>query len=85
MYQAFDFVVTRAVAPAETLVQWTQGKFASHYAHSLKNGLLMWKGGDLADELKAVSKLKPHVFRLKEKLEEPFFDTKQIIHLPMHK
>jgi 16S rRNA (guanine527-N7)-methyltransferase len=79
----FDFVVTRAVAPAAELVKWTKGKFAPHYSHSLKNGLLMWKGGDLKSELSEVSKLKPKSYFLKDYIDEPFFETKQIIHLPM--
>jgi 16S rRNA (guanine527-N7)-methyltransferase len=79
----FDFVVTRAVAPAENLVNWTRGKFAKHYNHSLKNGILAWKGGDLSEELKLVSRLKPQVFQLKDYLKEAFFETKQIVHIPM--
>ncbi len=79
----FDFVVTRAVAPAEELVKWTRGKFARHYSHELKNGLLMWKGGDLREELKAVKSLNPRIFNLKDYIPLPFFETKQIVHLPM--
>jgi len=79
----FDFVVTRAVAPAENLVNWSRGKFAKHYSHSLKNGILAWKGGDLTEELKPVSRLKPRVFPLKDYLKEAFFETKQIVHIPM--
>jgi 16S rRNA (guanine527-N7)-methyltransferase len=79
----FEFVVTRAVAPAEELVKWTKGKFARHYNHSLKNGILAWKGGDLTEELKAVSVKKPGLFPLKEYLQDDFFETKQIVHIPM--
>jgi len=78
----FDFVVTRAVAPAAELLKWTTGKFAKHYSHDLKNGLLMWKGGDLSAELKEVSKWKPRSFMLKDYITEDFFETKQIVHLP---
>lgn len=81
--ETFDFVISRAVAPCEELVRWTKGKFASHYGHELKNGLLLWKGGDLKEELRAVSKLKPKQFLLKNYLQEEFFETKQIIHIPM--
>lgn len=81
----FDFVITRAVAPANELANWVRGKFAPHYSHELKNGLFMWKGGDLRQELNEVSQLKPRSFQLKDYLEEPFFETKQIIHLPMVK
>lgn len=79
----FDFVVSRAVAPCEDLVNWTRGKFAPHYSHELKNGLILWKGGDLTEELKAVFRKHPRQFFLKNYLEEPFFETKQIIHIPM--
>jgi 16S rRNA (guanine527-N7)-methyltransferase len=79
----FDFVVTRAVAPAAELVKWTRGKFARHYSHELRNGLLMWKGGDLAEELKEVRQLNPKIFHLKDYIALPFFETKQIVHLPM--
>lgn len=79
----FDFVVSRAVAPCADLVKWTKGKFAPHYAHELKNGLLLWKGGDLTEELKAVAARKPHRISLKNYLKEDFFETKQIIHIPM--
>jgi len=78
----FDFVVTRAVAPAAELFKWTTGKFARHYSHDLKNGLLMWKGGDLSQELKEVNKWKPRSFMLKDYIKEDFFETKQIVHLP---
>lgn len=79
----FDFVVSRAVAPSLELVKWTKGKFAPHYAHELKNGLLLWKGGDLKEELKAVASLKPKTFYLNRYIEESFFETKQIVHIPM--
>lgn len=79
----YDFVVSRAVAPCQDLVNWTRGKFAPHYSHELKNGLLLWKGGDLAEELKSVSRHHPRQFFLKNYLAETFFETKQIIHIPM--
>jgi 16S rRNA (guanine527-N7)-methyltransferase len=80
----FDFVVTRAVAPASDLVNWSRGKFIKHYNHSLKNGILAWKGGDLEEELQAVAKNKPRSFFLKDYLDEPFFETKRIVHIPMN-
>jgi 16S rRNA (guanine527-N7)-methyltransferase len=80
----FDFVITRAVAPAEELVRWSKGKFVKHFAHELRNGLLMWKGGDLEEELKVVGKLGPKSFFLKDYLQEPFFETKRIVHIPMN-
>lgn len=79
----FDFIVTRAVAPAADLVKWSQGKFIKHYNHSLKNGILAWKGGDLSEELNAAGKHKARVFPMKDYLQEEFFSTKLIVHIPM--
>lgn len=79
----FDFVVTRAVAPAADLVRWVSGKFARHYAHDFRNGIWMWKGGDLTAELAAVARHKPRVFPLNEHLKQDFFSTKQLVHIPI--
>jgi 16S rRNA (guanine527-N7)-methyltransferase len=79
----FDFVVTRAVAPAADLVRWVSGKFARHYSHDFRNGIWMWKGGDLSTELAAVARHKPRVFPLREHLGQDFFATKQLVFIPM--
>jgi 16S rRNA (guanine527-N7)-methyltransferase len=80
--EEFDFVVSRAVAPLDTLVYWTQKKYFKMWNHSLKNGLICLKGGELADELAPYQK-KVKIWDLKDYFEEEFFETKKVVYLPM--
>lgn len=75
----FDFIVSRAVAAMPTFVYWTEGKVSAKNNHSLKNGILYLKGGDLAEELKEYPQAK--IFPLTEYFEEDFFETKKVVHL----
>ena len=51
----FDFVVTRAVANLEKLLNWTQKLIKIKEQHGLPNGLIALKGGKLSEEIKALS------------------------------
>jgi 16S rRNA (guanine527-N7)-methyltransferase len=51
---SFDFVVTRAVAPLEKLVPWSQRLLKKKHIHAYPNGLIALKGGDLRAELRAL-------------------------------
>ena len=77
----YDFIVSRAVAQMETFVRWTKGKIAKKQQHDLKNGILYLKGGDLTEELKTYSKAS--LYDLSDYFEDPFFETKKIVHLPL--
>ncbi|TAE17292.1 MAG: 16S rRNA (guanine(527)-N(7))-methyltransferase RsmG [Bacteroidetes bacterium] len=79
----FDFVVSRAVAPLETLVYWTQNKFATNHFHELENGLLCLKGGELEEELAAVKKKKIKVHNLSDHFDEEYFTTKKVVYVQM--
>ena len=41
----YDFVVTRAVAKIETLMEWTRSKISETHMHSIPNGVFALKGG----------------------------------------
>jgi len=77
---SFDFVITRAVTKMQVLIQWTQNKFNQTHEHSLNNGIIALKGGDLTEELRHYPDAKIH--RLSDYFDESFFQTKQLIHLP---
>ena len=49
--ESFDFVITRAVAPMIDLVKWTRKKYINEQRHSIENGVIALKGGDLGQEL----------------------------------
>ncbi len=78
----FDFVITRAVAPMMDLVKWTRKKFSKTNKHEIENGVIALKGGDLSAELASWGNRKTLV-SLTSYFEEAFFETKQIIHVPV--
>lgn len=78
----FDFVVSRAVAPAKKLYQWTNQLIKRNAGLSQSNGFLLLKGGDLKEELKELKK--PHrLIDLPDYFEEPFFETKKLVFIPV--
>ena len=78
----FDFVITRAVAPMMDLVKWTRKKYSKINKHEIDNGVIALKGGDLSAELATWGNRKT-VLSLTNYFEEDFFETKQIIHIPV--
>ncbi|UBM60968.1 16S rRNA (guanine(527)-N(7))-methyltransferase RsmG [Marinilongibacter aquaticus] len=78
----YDFVVSRAVTRMKPFVQWVQDKFESRAINSIDNGILYLKGGDLEEELNEVKR--PYqLFDIPEFFEEPFFETKKVVYMPM--
>lgn len=75
------FIVSRAVAAMPTFVHWVKGKIAKKQNHDLKNGILYLKGGDLAEELKDYKTAT--IYNLSDYYNEPFFETKKLVHLPL--
>ena len=65
----------------ETFVRWTKSKIAKKQHHDLKNGILYLKGGDLTEELKKYSTAS--IYDLPKYFEEPFFETKKVVYLPI--
>jgi 16S rRNA (guanine527-N7)-methyltransferase len=76
----FDFIVSRAVTQMNTFVNWTKGKISKESRHSLKNGILYLKGGDLKEELKNFPQAVE--FPLSDYYKEAFFETKKVVYLP---
>lgn len=77
----FDFVVSRAVASAEDLVTWTQGKYKKADQNGVPNGLICLKGGDLKEELKSLKK-HAEIFDLSQYFPQELFETKKLVYIP---
>lgn len=79
----YDFVVTRAVAELDTLRQWTsQRLFKTKEAHSLPNGLIALKGGNLKAEIKALPKGEyTETYPISDFFEEEYFREKYLVYL----
>lgn len=75
----YDFVVSRAVTQMNDFTPWVKGKFRKEDKHSLKNGILYLKGGDLTQELSGLKNIS--VFEISEYFSEDFFETKKVVHL----
>ncbi len=78
--QPFDFIVSRAVAQIELLESWTPNNFKTQHKHSIKNGYILLKGGNLDVEL-SQSKHLYQVHELSQWFAEPHFAEKKLIHL----
>lgn len=77
----FDFIVSRAVTNMPDFVSWIKDKIKKQHKHTLKNGILYLKGGDLAEELKDFPNTT--LYDLSEIFEDEFFETKKVVHLPL--
>ena len=77
----FDFVVSRAVTTMPNFVKWVKNKIKKEQNHSLSNGILYLKGGDLSEELSSY-KTKT-IYDIAAFFEEDFFETKKVVHLPL--
>jgi len=77
----YEFFTGRAVTALEKLWPWVAGKFAEEERHTVRNGLIYLKGGDLNVE---VERLNRPVFvkEISDYFEETFFRTKKIVHIP---
>ena len=76
-----DFVVCRAVAPLQTLINWSADKISAQQNHPVKNGFLCLKGGDLKKELSAHGNAT--IVPLNEYYGEAFFETKKLVYYPL--
>ncbi|MBF4494569.1 16S rRNA (guanine(527)-N(7))-methyltransferase RsmG [Flavobacterium sp. JLP] len=77
----FDFIVSRAVTNMPDFVSWIKDKIKKQHKHTLRNGILYLKGGDLAEELKDFPKAT--LYDLSTVFEDEFFETKKVVHLPL--
>lgn len=77
-----DFVVSRAVTRFDSFYNMTRKCVRQGGNNQLANGILYLKGGDFDDELKAV-KREYELFNIQDFFDEPFFETKKVIHLAL--
>lgn len=80
--QQFHFVVSRAVMPLPDLVKIIRKSISKEKLNALPNGLICLKGGELEDEARPFGKV-AQITSLSEYFEEPFFETKKLVYLPL--
>ncbi len=87
--EKYHFITCRAVTAMPTILQWVSGKFLKDNSistfiqnqsqHSLTNGIIALKGGDLATELAGIDHTE---FPISTLYKEEYFQTKKIIYVP---
>jgi 16S rRNA (guanine527-N7)-methyltransferase len=78
----FDFVASRAITAFPKFVSLTRNLISKNQQNSIPNGIIYLKGGDFSDEIMPFKK-SIEIFNISEFFEEPFFETKKIIFLPL--
>ena len=82
--ETFDFVVSRAVTAFPDFVGMVRKNIAKTQKNSRPNGIIYLKGGDFQEEIKSFKQL-VEVTELKLFFDEPYFETKKIVYLPVNK
>jgi 16S rRNA (guanine527-N7)-methyltransferase len=78
----YDFIVSRAVTRLKEFYGWINKKVRKESKHTLFNGILYLKGGDLDEELAELRK--PYqLFELSDYFREEFFQTKKVVYVPL--
>lgn len=77
----YDFIVSRAVTNMPDFYSWVKDKIKKQNKHTLHNGILYLKGGDLTEELKDFPKATE--YSIADFFSDPFFETKKVVHLPL--
>ena len=78
----YDFVVSRAVMRLDELLPLIRKNISKENKNKYQNGLICLKGGVLDDEMATVNY--PVIdFPITEFFNEPFFETKKIIYVPI--
>ncbi|MBN1926039.1 MAG: 16S rRNA (guanine(527)-N(7))-methyltransferase RsmG [Prolixibacteraceae bacterium] len=78
----YDFVISRAVTQFPRFVALTRKLVSNQQKNSLPNGIIYLKGGDFEEELAGYLN-KVQVINISDFFEEPFFETKKVIYLPL--
>jgi 16S rRNA (guanine527-N7)-methyltransferase len=77
--EKFDFILCRAVASLPVFISWVRKSFVHRSAHGQDKGIIYLKGGNLEQELKIPYRTR--VTEISDYFEEPFFETKKIVHV----
>lgn len=79
--EKYDYIVSRAVTAFPDFHKMVKKNVSSIVNNSLCNGIIYIKGGDFYEEMKGFKKYK--IFPISAYFDEPFFETKKIIYLPI--
>ena len=76
-----DFMVTRAVAKMPKIIAWSKNGFNQKSNHSIRNGIIALKGGNISNELSSLENLT--ILPIKELIDNEYFIDKKIVYFPV--
>lgn len=78
----YDFVVSRAVTRFDAFYRMVRHCISNQQKNQIANGILYLKGGDFDEEI-AATKRTATIEQISSYFDEPFFETKKIIHMAL--
>jgi 16S rRNA (guanine527-N7)-methyltransferase len=80
--ERYDFVLSRGVAPLAQLIAWSRPLLNRKHQHTLPNGLLALKGGNIRQEIKEMGKGEySETFPISDFFEEAYFEEKYVVYV----
>ncbi len=80
----YDFMVSRAVAGIDKLLEWSRKNIAVKQQNAMPNGIIALKGGDPKDELKLLKKgAYVEIVSLETLFNISIFEEKYLLYLPV--
>ena len=80
--EQYDFVITRAVALVEKLVNWTDKLIHNKHKNTFPNGIIALKGGKVKEEIaQTTNKVYSEVYPIKDIFEEEYYGEKFVIYI----
>ena len=76
----FDFLVTRAVAKMNKIIDWSENSFNLKSNNDIENGIIALKGGDVQNEISVLTTEK--IIPISEIINDDYFTDKKIIYVP---
>ncbi|MEZ4943376.1 MAG: 16S rRNA (guanine(527)-N(7))-methyltransferase RsmG [Saprospiraceae bacterium] len=84
MAHSFDFVLSRAVAPLDKLLGWSQRLLKKKQIHAYPNGLIALKGGKIQPEIAALpgdGSSYTELFPISSFYDDPWFEEKWVVYV----
>ncbi|MCD7710590.1 MAG: 16S rRNA (guanine(527)-N(7))-methyltransferase RsmG [Porphyromonadaceae bacterium] len=78
----YDFIVSRAVMPLGDLLRLARKNISDRQHNAMPNGVFCLKGGEIQAEIASVRRM-ADIFNLEDYFEEPFFQAKKVIYVPL--
>jgi len=78
----FDFVVCRAVASLDKLINWSFRLLKNKQVHAIPNGLITLKGGNIKAEVNALPRREyVEIYPISKYFAEEFFEEKCVVYV----